>query len=165
MWSHQTNCLFMITSLTPHTPGAAWRAAGMQCWALSQHHPALTELHKKQAGNEHTKTSWQDPACPTLQHFTLNTYNLNKKSCQTADFSCSSIASLARSEGAPGSWGHGSTASSFLLIKLLYHSHQQEEWSQNHRITESQGWKGPTRSSSPTVLPLPLLHKPLNHIL
>jgi len=27
----------------------------------------------------------------------------------------------------------------------------------NHRITESQGWKGPTRSSSPTILPLPLL--------
>ena len=27
----------------------------------------------------------------------------------------------------------------------------------NHRIIESQGWKGPTRSSSPTVLPLPLL--------
>ena len=25
------------------------------------------------------------------------------------------------------------------------------------RIIESQGWKGPTRSSSPTVLPLPLL--------
>ena len=25
------------------------------------------------------------------------------------------------------------------------------------RIVESQGWKGPTRSSSPTVLPLPLL--------
>ena len=27
----------------------------------------------------------------------------------------------------------------------------------NHRITESQGWKGPTRSSSPTILLLPLL--------
>jgi len=26
-----------------------------------------------------------------------------------------------------------------------------------HRIIESQGWKGPTRSSSPTVLPSPLL--------
>ena len=26
-----------------------------------------------------------------------------------------------------------------------------------NRIIESQGWKGPTRSSSPTVLPLPLL--------
>ena len=25
------------------------------------------------------------------------------------------------------------------------------------RIIESQGWKGPTRSSSPTILPLPLL--------
>ena len=25
------------------------------------------------------------------------------------------------------------------------------------RITESQGWKGPVRSSSPTILPLPLL--------
>ena len=27
----------------------------------------------------------------------------------------------------------------------------------NHRIVESQGWKGPTRSSSPTILPSPLL--------
>ena len=27
----------------------------------------------------------------------------------------------------------------------------------NHRIIESQGWKGRTRSSNPTVLPLPLL--------
>ena len=26
-----------------------------------------------------------------------------------------------------------------------------------HRIIESQGWKGPTRSSSPIVFPLPLL--------
>ena len=26
-----------------------------------------------------------------------------------------------------------------------------------HRIIESRGWKGPTRSSSPTILPLPLL--------
>ena len=31
--------------------------------------------------------------------------------------------------------------------------------SYNHRIVESQGWKGPTRSSSPTVLPPPLLPK------
>jgi len=28
---------------------------------------------------------------------------------------------------------------------------------QNQRIIESQGWKRPTRSSSPTVLPLPFL--------
>ena len=28
---------------------------------------------------------------------------------------------------------------------------------QYHRIIESQGWEGPTGSSSPTVLPLPLL--------
>ena len=28
---------------------------------------------------------------------------------------------------------------------------------ENHRIIESQGWKGPTRSSSPIILPLPLL--------
>jgi len=28
---------------------------------------------------------------------------------------------------------------------------------ENHRIIEFQGWKGPTRSSNPTVLPLPLL--------
>jgi len=28
---------------------------------------------------------------------------------------------------------------------------------EDHRIIESQGWKGSTRSSSPTVLPLPLL--------
>ena len=32
-----------------------------------------------------------------------------------------------------------------------------EARSQNYRITESQGWKGPTRSSSPALLPLPLL--------
>jgi len=31
------------------------------------------------------------------------------------------------------------------------------EGSFSHRIIESQGWKGPTRSSSPAILPLPLL--------
>ena len=34
-----------------------------------------------------------------------------------------------------------------------------------HRIIESQGWKGRTRSSSPTILPSPLLPQLLNHIL
>ena len=35
--------------------------------------------------------------------------------------------------------------------------HTLENWWADHGIIESQGWKGPTRSSSPTVLPLPLL--------
>jgi len=32
----------------------------------------------------------------------------------------------------------------------------------NHRTTESQGWKGPTLSSSPTILPLQLLPQATN---
>jgi len=40
----------------------------------------------------------------------------------------------------------------------LYDAHFTEfstsDW---NRIIESQSWKGPTRSSSPTVFPLPLL--------
>ena len=36
--------------------------------------------------------------------------------------------------------------------------------SQNHRITESQGWKRPIRSPSPTVFSWPLLPQALTHI-
>ena len=44
----------------------------------------------------------------------------------------------------------GTRFSQYVLLPQL-----SKSW--NHRILGSQGWKGPIRSSSPTVLPLPLL--------
>ena len=40
---------------------------------------------------------------------------------------------------------------------LKFTKKRGDEMIEGHRITESQDWKGPTRSSRPTVLPLLLL--------
>ena len=55
--------------------------------------------------------------------------------------------------------------SQYLLTSIAFKSSSQvaclfplcSSWKQERKDRESQGWKGPTRSSSPTVLPLPLL--------